>query len=337
MGRETEGSENPLITIVVPIYNVERFLRPCIESILGQTYKNLEIILVDDGSTDSCGKICDKYEKIDSRILVIHQENKGLSEARNAGIDAATGEYIAFIDSDDYVRGNYTETLLHALVENDAEIAVCSFQYVDEEGKYIRNSSRLKEKKKTYTGEQFLMADRQLQDVSIIAWNKLYKRSVFSKLRYRAGVLYEDAFIYPELFWNCRKVVVINESLYFYRERRGSIVHSPLTMKRAKMHYDFYKEWKCFFAEKKNRYLYDRAVQGCSRSISDLYSSDVTKKEIQKDLHKKLQKEMRENVRILLWSRNITLKDRIHNFVSFIDLRLTGSIKKYKRIMKHGC
>lgn len=156
MGRETEGSENPLITIVVPIYNVERFLRPCIESILGQTYKNLEIILVDDGSTDSCGKICDKYEKIDSRILVIHQENKGLSEARNAGIDAATGEYIAFIDSDDYVRGNYTETLLHALVENDAEIAVCSFQYVDEEGKYIRNSSRLKEKRKLIPESNFL-------------------------------------------------------------------------------------------------------------------------------------------------------------------------------------
>lgn len=186
MGKE-EIFGNPLITIVVPIYNVERFLRSCIESILVQSYKNLEIILVNDGSTDSCGEICDEYEKTDARIHVIHQVNKGLSEARNAGIDSAKGEYIAFIDSDDYIDDNYVERLFRALVENDAEISVCSFRCVSEEGTYLKDATVLKEKQKIFTGKQFLMADKQLQEMSVVAWNKLYKIGVFSKLRYKAG------------------------------------------------------------------------------------------------------------------------------------------------------
>lgn len=326
--------KSPLITMVVPIYNVDRFLAVCIESILAQSYKNLEIILVDAGSTDSCGRICDEYEKKDARIRVIHQVNKGLSEARNAGIDAASGAYIAFIDSDDYIDRNYVETLFGALVENDAEIAVCSFRYVSEEEDYVRNSTVLP-KKKIFTGQQFLLAEKQLRDLSVIVWNKLYKRSVFSKLRYKAGVLYEDAYIYPKLFWERRKVVVTSEILYSYRKRQGSITNSLWNFEKAEAHYGIYKERQQFYREKGNSYLYETALQGLCRSITNFYAYDETKKVIPCERHRKLQREIRENGRMLRWSKNITLKDRIHNAVAFMDVRLAGMIKKYRRICRH--
>ena len=126
-----------MISVIVPVYNVEKYLRQCLDSVLAQTYRELEIILVDDGSTDGSGAICDEYATRDSRIKVVHQQNGGLSSARNAGLDLATGEYVAFVDSDDYIHETMLELLYQALVENNADTVICNFERVDEKGDVI--------------------------------------------------------------------------------------------------------------------------------------------------------------------------------------------------------
>ena len=126
--------KNLLVSVIVPIYNVEKYLRKCVDSILNQTYKNLEIILVDDGSPDNCGNICDEYALSDSRIRIIHKKNGGLSDARNAGLDIARGNYILFVDSDDYIDETMVEKLYEALEKEKAEMSLCSFVYVNDDG-----------------------------------------------------------------------------------------------------------------------------------------------------------------------------------------------------------
>lgn len=175
------------ISVVIPVYNVEDYLRPCLDSVIGQTYENLQIILVDDGSTDHSGQICDVYQKKDSRIVVIHQENGGLSEARNRGIDIARGRYITFIDSDDVVDTTYCQEMLKCLKTHDADISLCNVVYFREQ-----------------LPEQYEMAGDFVYDakdavagylrgiVSATAWGKLYKRELFNMVRYPKGKVYED-------------------------------------------------------------------------------------------------------------------------------------------------
>ena len=127
----------PLISIIVPIYKVEKYLKKCIQSIMNQTYLNFELILVDDGSPDDCPMICDNYAKLDNRIVVLHKQNGGLSDARNAGLDVARGEYIGFVDSDDFIANNMYEKLLSGLLAEDADMAVCNFSYVDENYRFL--------------------------------------------------------------------------------------------------------------------------------------------------------------------------------------------------------
>ena len=142
------------ISVIVPVYNIEGYLGKCIDSIIAQTYKDLEIILVDDGSSDHCGAICDKYAKKDNRIKVIHKPNGGLSDARNHGIEAATGSYLGFVDGDDYIEPQMYEKLHNALVENDAEMSICSFRYV---GGYEERNGRLSIADEVLTGREILL------------------------------------------------------------------------------------------------------------------------------------------------------------------------------------
>lgn len=212
-----------LITVIVPVYKVEKYLRRCVDSILAQTYTNLEIILVDDGSPDNCGKICDEYAAKDSRIKVIHQENGGLSAARNAGLDIATGDYIGFVDSDDYIAPDMYEKLYAALKESDADISICNFQKVDENGK------KLKTKEKIESGVLTNMqALTELQGKSglcfIVAWNKLYKSWVFDGVRFPVGRKCEDNYIAHILIHKSRKVALVEEELHCYLQREGSIM-----------------------------------------------------------------------------------------------------------------
>ena len=218
-------NKEELISIIVPVYKVEKYLEKCVDSLICQTYKNLEIILVDDGSPDSCPQLCDEYAKKDNRIKVIHKQNGGLSSARNAGLDLCSGSYICFVDSDDWVNDNFCEHLLKMAKEYDADFSMCEFIY--QKGSQCNNVSQIKEKIIYYSEEQVL---DQLQETDIkllsIACAKLYKRKLFNTLRYPLGRLHEDEFILHHILFNSNSLVYSNLPLYNYFIREGSITHS---------------------------------------------------------------------------------------------------------------
>ena len=221
-----------LISVIVPVYKVEKYLHKCIDSILAQTYTNLEIILVDDGSPDNCGRICDEYALKDSRIKVIHQKNGGLSAARNAGLDIATGEYIGFVDSDDYIAPDMYEKLYEALIKAKAEIAICNFAFVDSSYRLINEESPVKNEVLNNNGifEKFT---EKYYWYYVTVWNRLYKAGLFSNLRFEIGKTNEDEFIAHKIFCQCNTVVVTEDTFYYYLKREDSIMGSPVTIKRA--------------------------------------------------------------------------------------------------------
>ena len=220
---------NDLISVIVPVYNVEKYLERCIQSICNQTYKALEIILVNDGSTDSSGYICDQYAKADSRIKVIHKKNGGLSDARNYGIDLASGDYIAFVDSDDYVELQMYEYLLKALKENEADLAICNYQYCTETdnklevGSVYEYDTKKVELVAPYQAQELYFSDPKKRILYTVAWNKLYERKLFSRIRYPIGKVHEDEYTTFKLLYQAKKIVVLQDELYHYLIRKNSI------------------------------------------------------------------------------------------------------------------
>ena len=217
----------PLITVIVPIYQVEAYLRDCVDSILAQTHANLEVILVDDGSLDGCPQICDEYASLDRRVCVIHKANGGLSDARNAGLDVARGEWIGFVDSDDVVEPMMFERLLVQARVYDAQIAVCNFaEFADGQNEREALWTRGVQDQRVLSGREaccLLMVDDELQNY---AWNKLYAARLWNGVRFPVGQKYEDVNTTYKLFEKADSVVLDPEVLYWYRLRGDSIVGS---------------------------------------------------------------------------------------------------------------
>lgn len=223
-----------LVSVIVPIYNVEDYLPKCIDSIICQTYKNIEIILVDDGSPDSCGQICENYKKKDSRIKVIHKENGGLSDARNAGICRAKGSYYVFIDSDDYIHERMIETLVKGVVSTGADIAVCSFKNVKED-EIIDIHSGINTGSYKLISEDidrlsYFYGDKYTEFT--VAWNKIYPASFFKEIKYPKGKIHEDEFTTYKLLELAKKIVYIDVPLYYYVSRSSSIMGEEFSLKR---------------------------------------------------------------------------------------------------------
>lgn len=217
-----------LISVVVPVYNVEKYITKCVDSIIDQTYTNLEIILVDDGSPDKCGEICDKYAKTDKRIKVIHKKNGGLSDARNAGIVNSKGKYITFIDSDDYIDSNYVELLYKTIIENDADISIASHRVL-----YNKKQIDKSTNKEFCTNSEEILEKILYDDgVDLSSWGKLYKIELFNDIKFPVGRVYEDSATTYKLVDLSEKIAVCSKAVYNYVIRNNSISNNSFTKKK---------------------------------------------------------------------------------------------------------
>lgn len=202
-----------LISVIIPVYKVEKYLCRCVDSVLAQTYANMEIILVDDGSPDNCPVMCDEYARQDSRVKVIHQENAGLSGARNAGIDMAQGQWLAFVDSDDYLAADFLERLYQACVDTGSSLSVCRWEYVRGETIPEHGTGETR----VYTGREML-ANLYVPDGAyfVVAWNKLYRKELFEDIRYPLGRIHEDEATTYRIYDKVKKAAYVDRSLYGY-------------------------------------------------------------------------------------------------------------------------
>lgn len=236
-----------MISIVVPVYNVEEFLPECVESILNQTYQNFEMILVDDGSKDSGGYLCDEYAKKDDRIKVIHKENGGLSDARNKGIDIVKGDYITFIDSDDRIHSKYLEVLLNCALEHECDIVIGNYEEFSETNQInetLKNAS-VEILSKHDTMMRYFDTKNYQQSI-VTAWGTLYKTSLWNDVRYPKGKIHEDEFTTYKLYYKSNKIAYLNEKIYFYRFNANSITRTKFNIKRL-VTYEAYENYISFF------------------------------------------------------------------------------------------
>ena len=220
-----QGGVSFLISVIVPVFRVESYLDECILSILRQKEKDIEIILVDDGSPDRCSEICDYYANLDSRIKVIHKKQGGVADARNAGIQASSGDYIAFIDSDDFIACDMLSDMLSNLQEKNADISICGYIHTNEHGKPFYP---MRWKKTNVSIMNSCEAIRKMMDIlgyESFLWNKMYKRELFDGILFPVGKIYEDLFTTHKLFDKSECIVYSTSVKYFYRQRKSSIIH----------------------------------------------------------------------------------------------------------------
>ena len=214
--------KEPLISVVIPVYKVENYLERCVESLINQTYKNLEIILVDDGSPDNCGIICDRYAEVDDRVKVIHKKNGGLSSARNSGIDISSGKYITFIDSDDWVDKEYVEYLFYLIQKDMTKISICQHKVVNDKSTTMKETRIIKEEN-NYDVKMILKKWILDDGIDISAWAKLYDLRLFDNIRYPEGMIFEDLLTTYKLFFLCDYISVGSEKKYKYYIHANSI------------------------------------------------------------------------------------------------------------------
>lgn len=248
---------NELVSVVVPVYNVEGYVERCLKSIIGQTYKNLEIIVVDDGSTDSSGQICDRIAETDERMTVIHQENRGLSAARNRGLESAKGEYVCLIDSDDYISDVFVEVQLMCMKKNGADVVQGHGEkWIDSS---VQDYKTAADNCTLYSGEEMChILITSSKGGYGVAQNKLYRKKLFDDIRFPEGKLHEDEFTVYRLFY-AGKVALIDAHLYYYQSNReGSICHSTFTVRNLDA-VEGVRGRMLFFKEKKNKKLFNEA------------------------------------------------------------------------------
>lgn len=305
---------NERISVIVPIYKVEKYLRKCVDSIIGQTHQNLEIILVDDGSPDDCGAICDAYAAKDSRIKVIHKQNGGLSDARNAGLDIMTGEYVGFVDSDDWIEPEMYEKLLKNMKYFNADI---SFGGVSDD---LERDGVVKSVKVSDYGEK-TFAESKTDAIkryflgSWAAWDKLYKASLFDNIRYPKGEINEDEAIVLHLLEQCRKVCYTSEIFYHYmrRQNSGSITMSGFSRKKLAW-YNHCKSNLGFVSERYPELLPYAKHRYFSSLIWTLNSMTTDTKQFS-DLIPQLRKELILGMKTSDWSDMLAAKEKIRAYL----------------------
>ena len=321
----------PRLSIIVPVYKVEPYIHKCVDSILNQHFTDFELILVDDGSPDNCGKICDEYALKDERVRVIHKENGGLSDARNAGIDAAQGEIIGFIDSDDYIESNMYEELIKCLDENECDI-VSGDTYVERDGNK-RFKGRYQENH-IFNGEQAICEILKVH-MDNSAWNKVYKRSVIGDIRYPKGRIYEDVATTYKFVANAKRVAYICKPYYHYIKRKGSIVASGFNSKSRYDCFLGYRERLNFAREHSLDCINDCELLALETALAVLTAFYANSEEetserfvdvtnfVDEHLNIKYISKMRSKHKLLLWSfKNCKVLHKIYARLSSVSKKV---------------
>lgn len=287
------------ISVIVPVYQVERYLEKCVQSIIRQSYKNLEIILIDDGSEDGCPELCDHYQQLDSRIKVIHKSNGGLSSARNAGLDIAEGDYITFVDSDDYIDEKLLENLMFNLQTYDSDIAVCFWQDVWEQGETKERAWQGPENAQIESMDQVQAMKKMLyqRGCDSCAWGKLFKRELFQAIRFPEQKIYEDIAVMYYVFGLAEKVVFSNYQGYYYLQRSSSISKAEFAVQKMSL-IDFTEQNESYFAETYSE-LMDAARSRTVRANFHIYMQIPVKDEY-REYRKRIEANIKERRKAVL-------------------------------------
>lgn len=306
-----------LVSVIVPIYNVEAYLDKCVETICDQTYKKLEIILVDDGSPDRCPELCDEWEKRDSRIHVVHKKNGGLSDARNVGIDVSHGDYIMFVDSDDWIEIDMVENLLNEIKTNRADICACGIVY-EYPGK-----SRIREVV-SFKGSS-TDALRHLYNNTnypVAAWNKIYRRKCWDTLRFPLQKLCEDAFTTYQLIDRAEAIVQVPKAFYHYRIRANSIMTSKFRHKMMDEEEAWRKNYEFMMIHypEHKKASYDFYLQRVDHLINTMDESARIK---YKEDYTLLKQILKKNALYILFSSQISMKQRLKLFSNCMRLMVS--------------
>jgi glycosyltransferase involved in cell wall biosynthesis len=319
------NNQPDLISVIVPIYKVEKYLSRCLDSILSQTYKNFELILINDGSPDNCSVICDTYAGKHDNIIVIHKENGGLSSARNAGIDIAKGKYISFIDSDDYIHKDYLNILVSMLNNSEAKLSMCGYKEVFDLTKIEVGIGEISFKVITDESAMELILYEQSK---CTAWAKLFDIDLFRDIRFPEGKIMEDMFVMPILFKKAQLITISSQELYYYNQEGESITRSSFNYKKLDM-VEAALVWKNhveinypILFEKASIHYYTIMINYCIYlyKINDLYG---------KDIFKQYKKIIFENFKFIFNSKYTSRNTKIK--LILIKLRLISVFIKLKK------
>lgn len=315
----------PLISVIVPVYKSEKYLDYCIESIINQTYKKIEVILVDDGSPDNCPIMCDMWAKKDSRVKVIHQQNSGSGVARNVALDNARGEMVAFVDSDDYIAPQMFEILL-GLMDNDIDIVECAYKQTWDDKVVFDTSTVQKQIYSTETAMKEHIQDHIFQQV---IWNKLYRRSVIENIRFPSGTRIDDEFWTYRVIANARKLSRTTCSMYAYRQQMDSIMHQFFSLERLQA-----IDAKCQRLE----FMRNRFPNVCSEARVNLWNTCLYMGQMSlKYINKNEQKEVFEMLNsvwekyhvILTDKKNMSIMQHIWVMLSDISMENTCKLRNF--------
>lgn len=330
---------NSLVSIIVPVYNVSKYLDRCVNSIINQTYKNIEIILVDDGSTDQSGPICDAYGQKDKRVRVIHKIHGGISSARNAGLGIIKGEYVGFVDGDDFIDKNMYETLMKAILDSEADIVQTGFKHTDENGNII---DERKFKEAAYDNlDDIFYQGFEGKNIHGGVWTKLYKSAIFGNIRFFEGYVFEDYAILPNILCECKKFIVIDGAFYNYCSNPRSISKSKVSLNviESRLETPLYV-LKCMenIDKKFMGYAYRYICESSMVGYYKIKKTDKIDKETKKKYTRQLVAQYEKYFRIfrrdkLFRKRNIFSKIKLHIFSTapyavYLYNEFKGSIKK---------
>ena len=311
----------PCVSIIIPVYNVEKYLKQCVESVIRQSFKDVEIILIDDGSKDGSGKICDDFAKRDPRIKVFHKKNGGLSDARNYGIDRASGQYIMFIDSDDWIDYDYVATYVEVAKNETADLVVGGIKSA-----YGKNEKAVPLKTIKHVSPHELFKEMFLGNGEVIsACGKIYSREIFSKIRYDYGELYEDFLLFDKIVENSSNIIRIDYSGYFYYVRNDSITKSCFNKKRLvliKKSEDYIKYSKERFPD-----LVDASVRRYVVSCFNVLSASIKDKSNDR-ITRRIRRDILSCNKRIIFGNEYSIKDK------FQTVLLYGGLTPYRCVLK---